>query len=1097
MTEDLSRRPGHGEHGGGGRHGHCGHVFPPALRCSRRAFLAALSAAILGIALCSRQASAQEQNLKIDRITAQQGQVSHNNILAILQDRLGFIWLATQDGVNRYDGHSFTIFRNDPTDSLSIADGSVDCIFEDSRGMLWFGTQGAGLDCYDRITNRFTHYRHDPRNPNSIGEGIVTSICEDGSGRLWIGTSATDAGVSVLEPVTGRVERLTHQPDDPHSLSSDFVTAVCRDSSGRIWVGTYDGGMNLYDPSICGFINHHTIPAFNSAPLEQIRQLYAEPDGTIWVLAFRRLYLLNPRDNSVGKFDQYHISDTPRVALTTVFRDRSGTLWIGTSGRGGVVVDSAHHRMFGFTNHPSNPNSLSSNQINCFAEDNSGNIWIGTNLGVCKVNRRRWQFQNYLYDPYDPTSIGASVVRSIFIDSRRRIWIGTAGDGINRVDSGSRVAMHYSVGNTPTNLTDVTINTAYPDALGRVWFGTNKGLNALDTATGTFRRYEHSDADTTSLTLGGIWSILDDRDGGIWVGSMGGLNRFDPATGRAIHYRNNPADTNSLSNDKILCMLRDHLGRIWVGTDFGLNLFDPLTGRCRRYVSVPSDTRTLSNNRIWFIHEDRHGILWIGTSGGGFNRFDPATGIAKRYMERDGLINNTVCAIVEDDRERLWISTNNGLSRFDPASGRFRNYYSDDGLAIYDFHFKACARDTEGYIYFGGTYGLLRFHPDSLDLNRTEPALRITSFKTVDTAFHLDTSAVFKRRIDLEHNNNFFTIEFAALDFTNPSRNVYRYMLEGFDSDWREADGTRPIAEYTNVPPGSYRFRLEGSNCDGVWNHAGLTLGIEVHPAFWQTWAFLICCLAAVALLITLAALYRIRDVRRKERLNRKLVEYQLQALRAQMNPHFIFNSLNSILHFIVGHDTESAHRYLSKFSRLMRATLENSKAETISLADELEQLRLYLDLESLRFDNSFTYRITVDPAINTNNMEVPPMLIQPYVENAIKHGLAHRSSPGTLTIDFRQTPAHLVCSIIDNGVGRIRAAQIQKNALVDHRSYGMEITRNRLDTLSLLSRQRYTLEVTDLVDPTGAAAGTRIDLYIPQDVAAGEEHPSSEEAQS
>jgi signal transduction histidine kinase len=499
-----------------------------------------------------------------------------------------------------------------------------------------------------------------------------------------------------------------------------------------------------------------------------------------------------------------------------------------------------------------------------------------------------------------------------------------------------------------------------------------------------------------------------------------------------------------------------------------------------QYRNRQDDPGSLSSDRVWFVMQSRDGAIWAATSNGGVNRLMVRENRFVRYTEANGLGNNMVCGILEDDRGRLWISTNNGISRLDPPTGRIKNFNVGDGLPIYEFHFKACGRDRFGTMYFGGNNGVLYFHPDSIQENRFVPPVALTSFHLYDLVPQLDTLIEAKRLITLEHDQNSFSFEFASLDFTNPLRNRFRYRLEGFDRAWRTSDSLRHYASYTNVPPGSYVFRVVASNSDGVWNTRGTSLMVTIEPAFWQTsWFRVLTVLLLTAAVVTVIGL-RIRVVQRKAELERKLVGSQLRALQAQMNPHFIFNSLNAILHFVTTHDASSAHKYLSKFSKLIRSILDASRRDTMTLAEELDALRLYLDLEALRFDELFDYTIEIDPSIETEHIEIPPMLIQPYVENAINHGLRYRSRRGQLMIRMRQIDGRIVCSVIDNGIGRKRSKEMKTRYSSPFKSVGMQVTQERLEILNAMHGSRFGVSVTDLLDEHDDPAGTQVDISIP-----------------
>lgn len=1014
----------------------------------------------------------QQHSLKFDNFTMQQG-LSDNYLLCILQDRCGFLWFGTRDGLNRYDGNHCVVYRHDINDPGSLSDGSINSILEDRDGTIWIGTHAGGLNRFDRKSERFVRIRHNPRNPESIPDGIISTICEDDTGRLWIVVEGPAGGLCRLDKRTGRFARYYHHPSDPRSLSSNRVTSVCRDSSGHIWIGTADAGLNRYDPCGDGFINGAGNPAYRAEQTGTIGSIYADARGGLWL---RSLHEIIRMDIPSGTFINY-TAEFPAFRglasdlISSLFIDRSNLLWVSTVFGGLHVFNLATGTRTDAVYNPADRQSIGSNQIRVVAEDRSGNIWIGTDNGVARFNRRSWQLRYIQHDPLSAASLSGKVVRSIWKEPSGDLWAGTEAKGLNRVDAASGRIVRYTglYGEGAYS----NINVLYRGHSGRLWIGSSQGLHSYDSRSKSFAGYP-------AISDGNIWAILESRDGTLWVGSFYGLSRIDLGTGRSVRYRHSPGDASGIADNKILALHEDRNGIIWIGTDNGLNRLDPRTGWFTHYAHDPGDTTSLSNNRIWYIHEDASRYLWIGTSGGGVNRFDPATGRALRFTERDGLASNTVCGILEDEHGRLWISTNNGISRLDRHTGQFRNYSARDGFYINQFHFKACFRDAAGYLYFGGTDGIVSFHPDSIQDNPSVPPLALTSFKVMDREFALDSSITMKREIHLDHASNFFTIEFAALDFTNPKRNSYSYRLEEFDEKWRSTDGERPYAEYTNVPPGRYLFRLRGSNSDGIWNGEGIAIAVVIEPAYWQTWWFRAALVVLLVALVWVLVMLRIRNIQRKGELRRLLVEYQLQALRAQMNPHFIFNALNSILHFIARHDSEAAQQYLSRFAKLIRLTLEHSKSHLIPLADDLESLRFYVELEQIRFEKKFACQFSLGPGIDPYDIEVPPMLIQPYVENAIKHGLAYKAEAGTLAVMVSRHQGHVLCSVSDDGIGRKRSEELKTGIARRHRSQGMEAAKKRLEALEASYGGKFQVEVADLFDDAGNAAGTRVDIYIP-----------------
>jgi hypothetical protein len=484
------------------------------------------------------------------------------------------------------------------------------------------------------------------------------------------------------------------------------------------------------------------------------------------------------------------------------------------------------------------------------------------------------------------------------------------------------------------------------------------------------------------------------------------------------------------------------------------------------------------------VYEDEEGIYWISTMGGGINRFDPRTEKFQAYTLEDGLSNNVTYATLEDRLGNFWIPTNWGLSRFNRLDTSFINYDVKDGLQGNEFNGNASYVAEDGEIFIGGMNGFNAFYPEDIKKNKRIPEIAITAFRIfneIQSRTILDGDT-----IQLAYHDNFFSFEFSALDFTNPSKNKYKFKLEGYDMDWNYRDASRRIAEYANVSPGTYTFIVQASNNDGVWNEDGLSITITIIPPWWATWTFRIFFAIFIIGITWYLISMRMSQLKARHEADRKMLQIEKQlfdieqrALRLQMNPHFIFNSLNAIQSFVIANDTDKAIHYLAKFSQLMRLILSNSRESHIPLKDELKSLIYFMDIERLRFDNKFEYEINKDPAIDDEFIAIPPMIIQPYVENAILHGLIHQSKKGKLKIDLSLRKDIVFCAIEDNGIGRKEAMKIREASGIKRKSKGMMITKERLDLLNKQYKDKYSVKIIDLKDPEGRASGTRVEIEM------------------
>ncbi len=849
------------------------------------------------------------ERIRFEHLTNRDG-LSQMSVQTILQDRQGFMWFGTEDGLNRYDGYELRVFRPDAEKHESVSMGSISVLLEDSSGLLWIGTSGGGLDRFDPARESFRHYRHDPEQaatPGSLSHDDVRAIHEDGSGALWIGTGG--GGLDRFDPARDRFTHYRHDPNDPHSLSHDVVQTIHEDGSGVLWVGTQGGGLDRFDPARDRFVHYRHDPQTaagdpGSLSHDDVRALHEDSSGVLWIGTWGGG--LDRFDRSRGHFVHHrHDPDDPgslsHDRVRALHEDSSGVLWIGTWGGGLDRLDPSRKRFVHTRHDPEDAGSLSHDRVSAIAEDRSGILWIGTlGGGVNFFDPSRDHFIHYRHDPGDPESLSHDVVLAIHEDRSGSLWVGTEG-GFDRMERDREglfrerfTHLHRDPGDPHGPLTGRVsaaghdaVLSLWEDRSGDLWVGTPRGLERLDGDRRVSARYRHDPRDPCSLSHDVVLAVLDDRSGNLWVGTAGGLNRLGQRsprrratespprteTGAAcfFRYRHRPEEPWSLSHDLVRAIHEDRAGNLWVGTRAGLNRLDRSQqqrdgrqpsgprGHFVRYQHQPEDPESLGHDVVLSIHEDRTGSLWIGTFGGGLDRFDPTAESFTHLTEADGLPNNVVYGILEDDLGRLWLSTNRGLTRFDPQTRKCTSYDARDGLQDDEFNAGAFHRGGGGRMYFGGVHGFNAFRPERFHDNPYLPPIVLTSFRIFESEAGLGRALSGLERIELSHRQNFFSFELAALSFARSDKNRYAYMLEGFDEAWVES-GSRRYASYTNVPPGKYLFRAKGSNNDGLWNERGAAVEILVRPPLWRTWwAYL----AYVLGLSSVAAAY-LRSQRRK-----------------------------------------------------------------------------------------------------------------------------------------------------------------------------------------------------------------------------------------
>lgn len=844
------------------------------------------------------------QSVRFERISLEQ-ELSQSTVYCMLQDSKGFMWFGTEDGLNKYDGYTFTVYKHDPENPNSLSNNEVRSIYEDQSGALWVGTVG-GLNKLVPNENeeahpKFLHYKNNPDNPNSLSHNAILSIYEDRSGGLWIGT---EDGLNKLVPgesqeAPPKFIHYNNDPENPSTLSHSVIRSIYQGRSGALWIGT-EGGLNKLVPnenkeSPPTFVHYKNDPDNpNSLSHNVIRAIYEDGSGALWIGTEGGL---NRFDREQQTFTHYkHHPDHPHSlshdAIRSVYEDQSGVLWIGTWGGGLNALDPRLNQgkkqpFTHYKNDPDTPNSLSHNRVRSIYQDRSGVLWIGTEDGLNKFDRKKAKFIHYKHDPDNPNSLNNDVVWSIFEDRSGILWIGTWGGGLNRFDREQNTFTHYE--HNPNNrhsLSDNVVWSIYEDRSGGLWIGTKGGLNKViqNETKGShpeFIHYTNNPHNPNSLSSNNVRSIREDQSGTLWVGTHGdGLNKLVPSKNAGspptfIHYKANPDNPNSLSNNNVWSIHEDQSGSLWIGTwGGGLNKLIPNENAgdspvFRHYTSDPDNRKSLSNNRVLSIYEDHTGVLWIGTAFG-LNKLVPSENAGSpptfiHYTEQNGLPNDVIYGILEDNQGNLWLSTNKGLSKFNPQSGTFKNYDTRDGLQSDEFNVGAYHKSRNGEMFFGGVNGFNAFYPDQVEDNPHVPPIVITAVKRFDEIVKRDISAT--DEINLSYKDKYLTLEFVALHYTIPEKNQYAYRMEGFDEDWIYA-GTRRVASYTNLDPGNYVFKVRGSNNDGVWNEDGVSMRITITPPPWQTWwAYMLYAIFVVG------ALYGIR----RYELNRIRLKNQLK----------------------------------------------------------------------------------------------------------------------------------------------------------------------------------------------------------------------------
>ena len=841
-------------------------------------------------------ARSQHQHVQFAYLTTSEG-LSQNTVTCILQDRRGFMWFGTQDGLNKFDGYTYTLYRNDPRKSSSLSHSYVHTLLEDKQGRLWIGTDNGGLSLFDPDTDSFINYKHSATSQNSLSHNKVMAITQDATGYLWIGTAG--GGLDRFDPQQKTFTHFIHQANDPNSLSSNFISSICIDRTGTLWIGTAGGGLNRFKPTANSFIRYSYNPAdSHSLSHNWINTCFEDFLGRLWVGTEGGG--LNRFDSHSGTFTRYQQSAEKPYQLThndvvTLAEDKDRNLWIGTR-NGGIDVLHPNGTFSYFTYDETDNQGLNSGSIYALFRDRIGTMWVGTYTGgVNKLDSAPRKFKLYQRTPNNANQLNNTNILAVRKDHLGDLWLGTDGGGLNVLKKGQTTFKAYKQSNSPNSIGSNYVLTVYEDTRQQIWVGCFKGgLSLFDRSKGTF--IHKGNFDTLSIS-----TILQARNGLLWLGTFEeGVISYNQTTGAVTRYYSNNTQPGRLNYSTITTLWEDKQGNIWIGTEGGgINIFHPDKNTFTQYQYKEKKPKSLSSNIVTALFESSTGQLWIGTSGG-LNRFDAKTQSFTVYRQQDGLANEVIQGILEDDRGTLWLSTNKGLTAFDPKTYTFRNFDASDGLQRSSFNRMAAYKSPDGEMFFGGVSGLNSFYPDRIRYNQALPPVYITDLQIFNKSVHIqDKNSPLQKPITethdltLSYKQSVLSFSFAALNYTIPANNEYAYKLEGFDKGWTYA-GTKRTATYTNLDPGDYIFRVKASNNDGVWNQTSTYINLHIIPPLWQTWWFKT--LLALLLLSGFYIIYRLRirsikkqqvflqdQIRKRtQEVNKQKQELQDQALNLQ-----------------------------------------------------------------------------------------------------------------------------------------------------------------------------------------------------------------------
>jgi ligand-binding sensor domain-containing protein/serine phosphatase RsbU (regulator of sigma subunit) len=754
--------------------------------------------------------------------------LSQSNVTSLLLDSYGFLWVGTQDGLNRYDGYSFKAYRNNPLDDTSLSNNNILSICEDNEGNLWVGTW-YGLSVFDRSTETFTNYYHSPDNPKTLSADRIFDLYRDKSGIIWVKTIES---VDKYDSQSNSFVRYPHYSDHFTSYSDVNGFSMFEDSHNRFWVGTKDG-LLLFDREEGEFKRYHHDPKDSRTISDnRVTSIVEDSDSNLWIATSHGINRYVPeKDTFIRYFHGKPAANQSRI-FNVLFVDSKGRLFVGTEA--GLSQFNTQTREF--TNYlvDADGRLLYSSVVNAIIEDNSQILWVGTQAGLLKWDMKPPKFKNYSKNAQGENLFASNTIASVY-DDEHTTWIGTWGNGLylfNRKTN--RVLANYSTGSPyPYTIPNNFVHVVQRLSNGELLIGTRNGVLQYDEQSKKFLDFfELHGVDASPIIAENrVYAISEDGNGNIWIATRLGLHRFNYDTIESFYHI--PGDSLSLTSSEIHCLEVDG-DDLWVGTFNGLNRINLNSYSIEKFQRDDQySLGGLISNDIVSLKLDSKDFLWVGTSSG-LHRYNKDDGHFKLYTGSNGLPNNLIYAIEEDHNGNIWVSTNWGVAMLNPDSEQVTSYAVSDGLQSFEFNLGASHKSATGEIFFGGISGLNSFHPDSIAPNQFTPPIAITSIEFVGASGQQEISIVGRNEIVIQQNYSLINIEFAALDFTQPQKNVFMYKLEGLEDDWINL-GTKRSATFSNLPEGTYIFRVKGANCDNVWNNEGVSVRIVVKTEFWKS----------------------------------------------------------------------------------------------------------------------------------------------------------------------------------------------------------------------------------------------------------------------
>ncbi|RYU95886.1 ligand-binding sensor domain-containing protein [Emticicia agri] len=969
--------------------------------------------------------------------------LTQNTVVAITEDARGFLWLGSHDGLLRYDGYQFKVFRPDPDKPKNSLPHSRIYNLYQFKDKMWIAT-GNGLSEMNLNDESFHNYMNGFR---------IRAIYPDGKDIFWL---ASNQGIYEFNIQTKAFKK--------HATGNVF-DLVLNNKHTKIFYSTSEGFFeyNISSASLTKRVFKNFNENVSFGLLKAGNQTWVNVDN-VGMIALDD----NWNENRIVNFKKY-FPDLKEFSVNGLNLDKQGNIWASAL-TGLFKYNPVDNSLLMLPSDDNKPNFVHGSPLYTSFQDHTGVVWVGSNnSGISKINLSNIKFKTINMN----NGLNNKFILS-FCEAGDYLMIGTDGGGLNLWNRKTNTFEYILSANIQQNRI-FSITEVKP---GIYWLATSDNITEFNLAKKrVYPLAPEHEVLTKRFINQFIKKILHTSDGSIWLGTQNGVVKYSPVN-HQIETFNETENESELVNT----LHEDRKGNIWIGGRINLLKYDRQTKKVS-VIRTQCINRNIDLDDIGSIFQDDDKHLWITSYTQGLAHFDISSNKFISYNVSEGLANNTAyCALPHGDD--IWISTNFGLSKFNKKRKTFTNYDVSDGLQNNEFNGGAAIKLSTDELAFGGVNGFNIFHPDRIPTNNNKPQVAITEVKVMNQPFAYDHA----KPIEISYLNNFISFDFAALDFISPQKNQYAYQLSGIDDDWVQS-GNRHFVSYSQLPIGDYVFRVKAANSDGVWNDKPLEVKVRVTAPFWRhSWfAYTLVGLAIGG--IVLFFTFRLNKVKREETektlLNRKIAELEMRALRAQMNPHFLFNCLNSINSFILYNENHEASRYLSKFAKLIRQILDNTDKPYVPIEKNISFLKLYVELEQLRFgEKRFDFIIKVDESINIHEILFPTMIVQPHIENAIWHGLMQKTDGvGNITVYYslNEEENTVSCSIEDNGVGRAKSRELNQLSANRRDSKG---TKNVLETIETLNKQYNTnlgkVIIEDLYDEEKKALGTKVTITIP-----------------